>query len=315
MNRKLKLELLQNHSKTSFDNLHGLIEYIHIHPKGEFDREGLKVLYERLFQNPNERTSFTGIMNAMEKNELGLIMQCVTGTISDKPVALIFFKTTEIYGQPLNIVLYIGVADKDFACENGFFNLRGRGISKMLYHAADIIASNHITETILDSEFAGQADNIKEIQYTKKRLQIHGKGGAMAMMIDNGCGRLITPIILPRMNENTKPLMMHLLYRPIIAESDITEIEKKRAIEIISAYPNSFGLSETDRDSLIDSREWVERRLKLANRFLLVPISKLPDMIELAKDDSLLMEQIERDHGSFKEHSEKVKLALKSMRE
>ncbi|MCI0562966.1 MAG: GNAT family N-acetyltransferase, partial [Nitrososphaera sp.] len=226
-------------------------------------------------------------------------------------------------GESVVYNLYTGVADSKFMSDTYGRNqdFRSRGIGRSFYVIRHGMAeedcrklgyAREVSGTVFESEFIGQAKNEEEIRYTRSRLDIHQRHGALTLMIDTGSGCWITPHLQPKLSEDSDTLLLHLLYRKLRIDQrldKITEIDKDLARALLKAYIYNFEHQSTESE-LQEMRGNMESRFAAAKRFILVPPDQLPDMGKLASMDPMLAEQVRRDYGSIEEHEKKIKKAL-----
>lgn len=308
--------------------------------KRDFNPSDYRALYEHCFPNPDEQSPWSEMKGTI--SDMARIDKAVKGSaklqkkykalryhdvvvLSEKDViGFTSFATipldsenTVVYG------LYAGVADPAFMKKQygGGRYLIGNDIISRLYVLAHGLAqedamkrvyAKNVAGTFMESEFIGQANDEQGIRETKARLRMHSSHGALTMMLDTGNG-LITPCVQPALSDDSNPLLMHLLFRERMINPDrldrITEIDLRTAMNLMRSHAYSYEWQSTESE-IVQMHRTIDQRIGAAKRAILVPPRELPNIVELARMDPMLMAQVERDYGSIAEHSQRIKSAL-----
>ncbi|MEM4706977.1 MAG: hypothetical protein QXL47_00005, partial [Candidatus Anstonellales archaeon] len=296
-----------------------------------------KDLYEYLFPNADEREEWEVIIERLNnmlnlqsskklKEQYGDCRFYVSVMVDKgKVIAYSQFTTLPLDEDKLIVYWeYAGIADKDFmnkkykSKENYF---RDPMIIKQGYDYVLWIASENakkmnrrggVAGIIMEAEMIGQVPplekgqkpNKEDIVFTKLRLQIHNfYGGMRIVMIEKNDGTLINPHIQPSLGAGKKPIQLHLLYRPMFLEPGQSkkreEIDAQLAKKLITAYLDYLGSEESVHESAEEVRRIVNERFKVAARVVLIPPDEIPNIIELAKNDPLLKQQIDEHYGKY----------------
>jgi hypothetical protein len=306
-------------------------------PRGrrDFEPKDYWQLYRHCYPNPNEQSPLSEMIGSLlEMNRIdgSAKLQGKYGKLRYHDILAL--RGREVIGftsfatMPLieysSIVynIYTGVADPKFLRNRYGSDPAPIGISDMFYplrhgmaeeDAKKLGYKGFVRGTILESNFIGQANDERGIRYTKGLLEFHQYQGALTLMIDAGSGCWITPCVQPSLSEDSKPILLHLLYRKQEVHagelSHISEID----IDLVRGLMRSYALNfdyQSSEEEIRFMRDFVDSRLRAAKRLILVPPEHLPDIVELARMDPVLKAQVERDHGPLEKHAERIKSAL-----
>ncbi|GEM_PF-2385621 len=284
-----------------------------LHPRGNpiFGRS--LELYRKAFPNPDEREDDDCIFDRLENKEKGYNHLFHAISILDERGRVVGYSQFTI--MPVSehaVVVYA-----QYSCIRP--RVRGKGLYKAIWdirHAIAKESGKEVVGTMFETEFVGQANDEKGIQFTKQRHEVFRKIGAKAVMIECEDGSLLNPIIQPRLSADTNPVMLHMFLKLFPGEAskgEGIEMDKELAKSIALSYIDNFDREGFDKQDVDEARQEVLRRFGRANRVLLIDPQDLPTIVELAKNDPVLRAQIERDYGLFDAHAELVKKALKAL--
>jgi hypothetical protein len=160
----------------------------------------------------------------------------------------------------------------------------------------------------------GQAEEDNDIKFTKKRLEIHNKVGAKALMLEMPDGSLVSPHLQPRLSKDVEPIQLLMLYRPSKYDEEdskkTTELDIGMAKALMVSFINNFDTEGFAPEDVQEARDIIEAKFAKAKRAVLVPPSELPNVCELAKHDEFLMAQTKRTFGDLEAHEKKIQEAL-----
>lgn len=337
--KALRLGHEQDQVEKAFRQVDGFSELTNPETAEKFKPEDAQALYEYLFPNPDEAESWDDdiLPRLQEMRELpnspGLQekygksrFHAVVGQKEGATVAYTQFSTMPLEnGQVVAFWQYGGVPDKKFMQErySRDESYRQRDIGRALYALRHKIAADDAKEmgfekgvagTILEAEMIGQGDNPDDIRYTKKRLDIHRKLGAKAIMLRMEDGSLETAHLQPRLSADSNPIQLTMMYRPLhYDKSKLGQeepMDKSLAQALIMSYVDNFDREGFDPKDVAEARQILLEKFNRAKEAVLLPPEKLPTITELAKHDSLLRAQVERDYGSIEEQEALIKEAL-----
>ncbi|HSB47272.1 MAG TPA: hypothetical protein VLD37_04600 [Candidatus Bilamarchaeum sp.] len=299
-----------------------------------------KALYEYLFPNENEREDWNSaivprIRGLSELESKGRRYEESVGQfhalvgVSDANVVGYTQFSTLPLGKDKVVAYwqYGGVADRRFMHSKyrRNENFREEGVGSAFYvfrhgiceqDARKLGRTGGVTGTILEAEFIGQGENPDDIRFTATRLHIHRQSGAKAIIFEMEDGTWLSAHRQPKLSEETEGIMLNLLYRPLkYDESELkktTEMNRELAGDLLNSFFDNFLREGFDKADTEYSRELILSRLKNCRRVLLVPPEEMPNIVEFARNDPVLKEQIARDYGSLEEQEQKIKSALSS---
>jgi hypothetical protein len=329
----------QEQVEKAFGQIGGFCEFTNPETAEKFDPKDAQALYEYLFPNPDEAESWEDdILPRLQEmrdlpNSPGLKekygdsrFHAIVGQKEGATVAYTQFSTMPLEnGQVVAFWQYGGVPDEKFMQERygKTESYRQRDVGRALYALRHKIAADDAKEmgfekgvagTILEAEMIGQGDNPNDIRYTKKRLDIHRKLGAKAIMLRMEDGSLETAHLQPRLSADSNPIQLTMMYRPLHYDKSKINTEepmdKSLAQSLIMSYIDNFIREGFDPKDVEEARQILLEKFSRAKEAVLLPPEKLPTITELARHDPLLRAQVERDYGSLEEHEALVKKSL-----
>lgn len=287
------------------------------------DASDIPALYSSVVRNPHEQVPW-------ERIELGIalhddtdwsrIKECgyrarfhaIAALHEGRAVGLSFFKSLRMDCKGYSTgFMYIGVADREFAKNMYGFDqeFRGMGIAKALLLASQGITLDDaeadgrpaVAGAFGDCEIIGHGVPGGCGQPTRTKLEMLERLGLLPVMFDMGAGIWMTPVVQPALNPETRPLVMHMVFRPLIAgigpEDWAYPLERVLAAKLISAYIRSYDALEAEDDAIRYAKDQMLSRFDSARRVVLVHPGMLPDIETLARGDALLRMQLEADYS------------------
>lgn len=305
--------------------------YDMVEPKanGAFSPKAAYRLYRYAFGKGDEAVSWHSIKKDLERMKNGHVdrtFHVVVGCSRGDVVAYDQFNVLPLPEERSVVFLeYCAVADRVFM-EKMYGrneNFRRTGIASALYVLRHGIAAqdspglghaNGVAGTMLEAEFIGQAKTLDEIRFTLSRLKAHARMGARAVMLDMGEGRLLSPHIQPALRPKTRPVVLHLLFRPLRFEqargSETEMMDAGFAHALVRAYFAALPKPAFNRQEAEGGWAEVDGLFGRAKGVLLIPPERLPDMAALARMDPRLRRQVERDFGPLDAHEARIKAAF-----
>jgi len=296
--------------------------------KADFDPKEAWDLYRYLFPDKNEREPVGEIKERLDRmlklvnsKELQRHYQdsrfhAITGVSKGSVVAYTQFSTMPL-GNDQTVVFwqYGGTADDKYMAEkHGRQNetFRELGVASAFYVFRHGIAEHDAEKmgrkggcvgTILESEMKGMGPDEESIRFTEKRLRIHNRMGAKIMMLEMEDGTLLNAHLQPRLTPTTQPIILHMMFRPKNYDSskigETEMMDKGMAEKLVMSFVDNFDVEGFDKKDVEFARTIMRERLANTKRVLLLPPEKVPNIIELAKMDPILMEQVVHDYGSL----------------
>jgi len=179
---------------------------------------------------------------------------------------------------------------------SAFYVLR-HGISAAA--AKNMGYTGNLVGTICEAEYIGQAFSDDDIRFTKTRLHIHRQMGAKAMILEMEDGSWVTAHLQPKMSPTSNPIRLNMMFRPVkFDESEgkkTTEIPKAQAQAMVMSYIDNFNREGFPDEDVDWARQILKKDFARAVKVLLVAPEDLPNIVEMARMDPLLKEQLERD--------------------
>ncbi|PJC36834.1 hypothetical protein CO046_03740 [Candidatus Peregrinibacteria bacterium CG_4_9_14_0_2_um_filter_53_11] len=324
------------------ESLTTMASFAEIDIENEREVDAAMALYESLFPNEDEREPrevIEGRLRDMAKIDTDPELQekygqsrfhaLVAHDHKGRVVAYSQFSTMPLpeHGENLSFYQYSGIASEEFMREHYGVEggLRGGGHYYAIDAAKRLLASqdakkagfeNGNAGAIFESEFIGQAeaDDEEGLRFTQKRLEIHNRMGAKAIMLQMEDGSLVSPHMQPRLSAESNPILLLMLFRPPTYDKSAIgtteEMDLGRAKAFVQAYFNNFRQEGFEESDIAEAEAIVMAKFARAKRAVLVAPNQLPDITELAKDDPDLMAQVKKDYIDPEAHAAAIKAAF-----
>lgn len=289
---------------------------------------GLK-LYTHLFPNPDEREDTHSIIQRLRNREMrrgergcfdviigrdahGRVIswhQFSTIPLSDDDGAVAFMQYTGSADEECMKHIY---GEKDGHHGHGLYTLN----TALMQQVADENARQFLHRPgglkgyFLETEFKGQGTSDDEIRFTAKRLKIHEMTGAKAIMLRMKNGSLMSPHYQPALSRDSAPIKLLLLFRRHSYDAaklhEEEDIEKEEAQRLLLAFIGNFDTEGFEKSEVDRVRTLMKSWLATADSAALIPPTKLPDIVTMAKDDPVLRDYAEREYGSLTLHAQRL---------
>lgn len=295
-------------------------------------QNGLK-LFTHLFPNPDEREDTESIIERlgnrdMRRGKRGCFDVIVGRDTHGRVIAWHQFSTIPLPDDDgaVAFMQYTGSADAAFmrhAYGQGEGH-HGHGIytlnTALMQQVADenarqcLRCSEGLRGYFLETEFKGQGTSDEDILFTKKRLKIHEMTGAKAIMLRMNNGSLMSPHYQPALSKNSESIKLLLLFRRTSYDAaklqEEEDIAKDEAERLLLAFIGNFDTEGFDTANVEYVRSLMKSWFNDADSAVLVPPTRLPDIITMAKDDPVLQACAVREFGSLDAHAARVRSIL-----
>jgi hypothetical protein len=274
------------------------------------DAGDIPALYSSLVRNPHEQVPWDRIERGIALHDDGnwsRIKECgyrarfhaIAALHNGRAVGLSFFKSLRMDCKGYSTGLLYGF-DREF---------RGMGIAKALLLVSQGITLDDaeadgrpaVAGAFGDCEITGHGVPGGRNQPARTKLEMLEGLGLLPVLFDMGAGIWMTPVVQPALNPETRPLVMHMVFRPLIAgtrpKDGIYPLEKLLAAKLLSAYIRSYDALEASEQAIGYASHQMMSRFESARRVVLMRPEMVPDIETLARGDALLRMQLEGELG------------------
>lgn len=242
-------------------------------------------LYKYLFNNSNEEESCELIRKRLcKRNKKNYRFHVFVLLSNGKVIGYLQFSVLSFNNKTVLAYLqYMGIADNKFMKSKYSVNtnFRHKGLSKFLIDIVRYISNKDAilmkrqkcVGLIAETEFVGECNNAKDINYEKIRLKIYEKLGAKVILLNTEKG-MDTICIQPKLHKNSKQIPFLMLY----ISFNKKELELNDVKQIAKCYLNNFIIEGFNKNDVKKTENAILEIFDKAKSIELIKPSKAPKL-------------------------------------